>query len=218
MNKETGNAKLLVTEGGVIADTVVGETNLAETQMHISLLREALYGAVTSALVIGYELNWFKENKRYQDLNYFTFEEFANSEFKMARATAHNYIKVAEKFGVPVVEEGSVRTQMKVKENLAGYGFSQLIELAKIDDEKRENLLDKINPNISVRDIKIIINNEKNAHEDSAKKIPDKKITIEGDCWEDIISDDVQRQVEEALAVQDYVPHIAIAISYKKQG
>lgn len=46
--------------------------------------------------------------------------------------------------------------------------------------------------------------------------VPEGGVIVDMVVGETIISDGVERQAEETLAVQDYVPHIAIVILYRK--
>lgn len=202
---------------------------MEETQLHLNKLRTAISKATLCAAIVGYELKWFMENKRYRILGFETLEDFALDQFKFSRATAYNYIKLYEHCAQYTIKDDKPLIEMK--EEYKEYGCSQLFEIAKLK-ENDSDLLKLINPTMSVREIKKIIkeaqcSTSKDGDKDTSTPqvnndvvvdadvidMPYRNIiSVEGTTWEDIISSKTQQSVYEVLEAEKSVDDLVIEI------
>lgn len=225
---------------GEVVDIVNDECSVEETKAHLAHLRSAYSRVALYLTYVGYELKWFRDYRRYKDLGYETFEDFAKSEFELARASAYNYISVFEKCTNCIEQQGHMMPKIELKEEYKDYGFSKLIEISKLKDEEKDSILKEINPNMSVRDIKNTIKGTRDtpapkksvkeainieesiddtqpiSNETSIKEIIDTQgrsvVEVSGSSWEDIISSKTQKAVNKILEAETSIDDLVIEI------
>lgn len=99
---------------------------------------------------IGNELKYIRDNKTYEEKGYFSFEEYAGMELDYSRASAYNYISIAEKYSVQSLGQ------------IGHLGITKLIELGKIGEEERKEFIEN-NPvnEITTRELQKAIKEKK---------------------------------------------------------
>lgn len=217
------------------------EALVEEAETHLNNLRDALVKAAIFMAMIGYELKWFKESGRYRFLNnkYKTFEEFALEEFRLARATAYNYIKVFDECTICTLGEDGKTPCIEMKNEYKDYSFSQLLEILRLRDDEKESGLQMINPSMSVREINRTLKELRNTSNSiNAEKTTDASVTkekkdaegnevndvvpvnskvrnviaVSGCSWEDIISSKTQKAVNKILEAETSIDDLVIEI------
>ncbi|MBQ8961639.1 MAG: DUF3102 domain-containing protein [Ruminococcus sp.] len=88
--------------------------------------------AVNAVWAIGRDLRTMKVEELYVELDYETFEEYAEKEFSLKRRQAYTYISVYEKLG-----------QNELVQSTAQLGITKLALLTTVDAEDRAEILEK---------------------------------------------------------------------------
>ncbi|MEW4413395.1 hypothetical protein [Clostridium sp. AN503] len=128
----------------------------AETTESLKQLDKLFRSQTKDFVAIGYELLQFRQNKRYKELGFATFEDFISGEMKLSKSAAYNYINVCCKYSVR--DENNKPTAVLGKE-YSRYSSSQLIVMLSLDKDK----VIAIDPDTSIKEMKKLTAKEKPA-------------------------------------------------------
>ena len=101
---------------------------------------------------IAFNLHWLHDNNGYVPLGYDNIYDLAKAEFDIARGTTSNYINMVDRFGE---RDELDNFTGKIIEKYLVYSSSKLIAMHDLLDSEIDGLL---KPDMSVRDIKSIVN------------------------------------------------------------
>lgn len=129
-----------------ILNNVTGMT--AEQQeaaaMHFEIVQAAKH-AVDSLLDLARKLKRMRDSGRYKELGFATFGEYTEAAVGIKQRQAYNYISVVETLPARLIEEN------------AAAGVTKLALLAKLNPEDREDLTGDALANITVADLKNLV-------------------------------------------------------------
>ena len=112
--------------------------------MHFEIV-QAAKAAVNSLLDLGRKLKRMRDSGRYKDLGFSSFAEYTEAAVGIKQRQAYNYITVVESLPARLIEEN------------AAAGVTKLALLAKLNPEEREDLTGDALANISVADLKKLV-------------------------------------------------------------
>lgn len=128
---------------------------------------------------IGNELKYIRDNKTYLQKGYSSFEDYVEKELDYARRSAYNFIEIAERYNVQSIAQ------------VGHFGMTKLLSLARLDEPKREQFIQKNNVNeMSVRELKEAIKAKKEA--ESKAEEAERKAREAQENIDDLVSE-VQR-------------------------
>ena len=112
--------------------------------MHFEIVQAAKH-AVDSLLDLSRKLKRMRDSGRYKELGFATFGEYTEAAVGIKQRQAYNYISVVESLPARLIEEN------------AAAGVTKLALLAKLNPEEREDLTGDALANISVADLKKLV-------------------------------------------------------------
>lgn len=112
--------------------------------MHFEIVQAAKH-AVDSLLDLARKLKRMRDSGRYKDLGFATFGEYTEAAVGIKQRQAYNYISVVETLPARLIEEN------------AAAGVTKLALLAKLNPEDREDLTGDALANITVADLKKLV-------------------------------------------------------------
>ena len=112
--------------------------------MHFEIVQAAKH-AVDSLLDLSRKLKRMRDSGRYKELGFATFGEYTEAAVGIKQRQAYNYISVVESLPARLIEEN------------AAAGVTKLALLAKLNPEEREDLTGDTLANISVADLKKLV-------------------------------------------------------------
>ena len=112
--------------------------------MHFEIVQAAKH-AVDSLLDLSRKLKRMRDSGRYKELGFATFGEYTEAAVVIKQRQAYNYISVVESLPARLIEEN------------AAAGVTKLALLAKLNPEEREDLTGDALANISVADLKKLV-------------------------------------------------------------
>ncbi|MCM1182819.1 MAG: hypothetical protein NC337_05560 [Roseburia sp.] len=143
-----------------------------------NIIREKMLSSAENFVAIGYYLKHISENGQYAEDGYSDIWECAKNEFGFSQAQASRCINICKAYSV----DGD---SPFISERFKNFNKSQLQEMLPIKDE---HLMERITPDMSVKEIRDVKNaeegKEKNAGEDKALPGQMRIATIEGDFRE----------------------------------
>ncbi len=171
----------------------------------------------TSFLAIASTLYNIYKRKLYEIEDYSNIYDMAKDKFQISRGLCHEYISICDRFGI-IEEKKCTGLQPEYKE----YEHSKLAVMAKLPD----SLLKTITPEMSVRDIKKIQQEDKNkssqedghTESDTAKKRKKRKELLEIADIANISEDEKQMILEELEQFKQKNPdteyRVSITLTY----
>lgn len=112
--------------------------------MHFEIVQAAKH-AVDSLLDLSRKLKRMRDSGRYKELGFATFGEYTEAAVGIKQRQAYNYISVVESLPARLIEEN------------AAAGVTKLALLAKLNPEEREDLTGDALANISVAELKKLV-------------------------------------------------------------
>lgn len=105
-----------------------------------------------SFIKIGFALYNIREDKLFKATEFKNVYELASAEFGIARGTCHSYIDIIDRFAK---RDADGKALCELDERYQTFKSSQLIAIASIKDDE---VVEQVNPDMSVRDIKALKN------------------------------------------------------------
>lgn len=118
-------------------------------------IKEKMQSIITNYADIGYMLHEINSKKLYELNDNKSIYEYAKERYDLAPTTVKNAIAVSQRFFVKENQYQSIT----IKKEAEGFGFSQLVELLTVEDEKLKDYLPSM-PVKKIRELKALINSD----------------------------------------------------------
>lgn len=171
--------QVFTTEVAANADTQVS----SERQDRAAQLTQRIMAngkiAASSMIEMGRDLKTVRDERLFAEMGYGNFEEYCEKKIGIGKRHGYNFIQIYEKFG----EEKLGQLQQ--------FGITKLLEIAKLDDEDAEDLMQRNDVNaLSVRELSAKVEEYRNKFEQLT-------IQLEEEKGKNAVSTSLESQVEE---------------------
>lgn len=161
-------------------------------QDSLDIIKEESVRVKKSFVKIGWYLKHIQENELYREDGYENINECAADKFGYSQSTVSRFIGICEKFSKD-------HDSPELDEKYAGFDRSQMIEMLSMNQEQ----LEKVNPRMTVKQIRDIKNDGKRKSENGGKEKEENPA-----LWDDVGENNMPGQTSIEEDFPEYMPDI----------